>query len=172
MENKMKKRLSGAGLIMIVAYSALAGDAKVKWKNPEKFTDIRSSNESRENFQATVITEFNGMFSELAKKLPDGYVLDVTVTDLDLAGDVNGMYRTAGRDIRIVKELYWPRMSLSYKLTNQANEIVASGKEQLKDMGFMSRGRVSAGDSTFHYEEEMLRDWFYQMQKEKKFPSR
>ncbi len=168
----MKKKLLGAGLIMIVAYSALAGEAKVTWQNPEKFTDIRSSNESRENFQATVITEFNDMFSELAKKLPDGYVLDVTVTDLDLAGDINGMYRTAGRDIRIVKELYWPRMSLSYKLTNQANEIVVSGKEQLKDMGFMSRGRVSAGDSTFYYEEEMLRDWFYQMQKEKKFPGR
>ncbi len=170
----MKKILFNVVLISMIAsqVSAFAGEAKVSWQEPEKYTDIRASNESRDSFKERVFKEFNAMFSTMAKKLPDGYQMEITVTDLDLAGDVNSMYSRQGRDIRVVKELYWPRMSFSYTLRNEKNEVVASAKEDVKDMNFMMSAGIHSNVSSFDYEEKMLNDWFKTQQKTKKFPSK
>ena len=169
----MKKILSGLMLISLSVSGAFAGEAKVTWQEPEKYTDIRpSSNESRDSYKERVFKEFNIMFAGMAKKLPDGYQLEINVTDLDLAGDVNGMYSSLGREIRVVKELYWPRMVFLYTLKNEKNEIVASAKEDIKDMNFMSPAGMHPTGSGFDYEEKMLNDWFKTQQKMKKFPTK
>ncbi|MES2049408.1 MAG: DUF3016 domain-containing protein, partial [Pseudomonadota bacterium] len=82
------------------------------------------------------------------------------------------MYSRLGRDIRVVKELYWPRMSFFYVLKNEKNEVVASAKEDIKDMNFMTSISVHANGSGFDYEEKMLNDWFKAQQKMKKFPAK
>ena len=170
----MKKVLFSLMLTSMIASQVpvFAGEAKVNWQEPEKYTDIRPSNESRDNFKERVFKEFNAMFSTMAKKLPDGYQMEITVTDLDLAGDVNGMYSQLGRDIRVVKELYWPRMSFSYILKNDKNEVIGSAKEEVKDMNFMMSTGMHSNVSSFDYEEKMLNDWFNAQQKTKKFPSK
>lgn len=166
----MKKIFFVLAVTSTIASGASAGEAKVTWQEPEKFTDIRPGNETRASFQERVVKDFDQFFVDMAKKLPDGVQLDVTVTDLDLAGDVNGLYSTVGRDIRIIKEIYWPRMSFSYTLKNSKNELIASGKEELKDMNFMSRTGMASGRTNFDYEEKMLTDWFNRQQKMKIFP--
>lgn len=168
----MKHLFVNVALMATLISPAFAGEAKVTWQEPEKFTDIRPGNETRDGFQARVFKDFGQIFSDLAKKLPDGYQLEIIVSDLDLAGDVNGLYATRARDIRIIKELYWPRMSFSYTLKDANNALLASGKEELKDMNFMSRVGISTGNSSFNYEETMLRDWFNKQQREKIFPAR
>ncbi len=151
---------------------AFAGEAKVTWQEPEKYSDIRPGNETRDAFQARVFKELETVVSDLARQLPDGDQLEMTVTDLDLAGDVNGMYGDRLRDIRIIKELYWPRMSFSYVLKNSRNEVIVAGKDDIKDMNFMSRIGIPYGNTSFIYEETMLRDWFAKKQKEKIFPQK
>ena len=168
----MKKILCGLMLTGMFVSGAFAGEAKVTWQEPEKYTDIKPSNETRDSFKERVFKEFNIMFAGMAKKLPDGYQLEINVTDLDLAGDVNGMYSSLGREIRVVKELYWPRMVFSYTLKNEKNEIVATAKEDVKDMNFMSPAGMHSTGSGFDYEEKMLNDWFKAQQKMKKFPSK
>ncbi|MES2049170.1 MAG: DUF3016 domain-containing protein, partial [Pseudomonadota bacterium] len=79
----MKKILFGLMLTSMIASSVtvFAGEAKVNWQDPEKYTDIRPSNESRDSFKEKVFKEFNAMFASMAKRLPDGYQMEVTVTD-------------------------------------------------------------------------------------------
>lgn len=168
----MKRLIMCVSLMATLLAPVYAGEAKVTWQEPEKFTDIRPGNETREGFQDRVFKEFALMFSDLAKKLPDGYQLDITVTDLDLAGEVNAAHAMRARDIRIIKELYWPRITFSYTLKDASNVLVASGKEELKDMNFMSRVGIQTGNSSFNYEETMIRDWFNKQQREKKFPAK
>lgn len=168
----MRKLFFAIVVSHMLAAAAFAGDAKVTWQEPEKFTDIRPGNETGAGFQERVLKDFDQFFVDMAKKLPEGYRLDVTVTDLDLAGDVNGLYSRMGRDIRIVKEIYWPRMSFSYTLKNSKDELIASGSEQLKDMNFMSGSAMLSRSTSFGYEEKMLNDWFNQQQKKKIFPTK
>ncbi|MBC3918715.1 DUF3016 domain-containing protein [Undibacterium sp. CY18W] len=168
----MKKICTVMLLAVVMTGPAYAGSARVSWQEPEKFTDIRPTNESKIGFQERVIKEFDRMFDDLAKKLPDGYVWDITVTDVDLAGDVRPFFTPMVSEVRVIRDLYWPRMSFRFDLKDEQGKTVASGNEDVKDMSFLMRLGVASGHNSFQYEEQMLRDWFSKQQKEKIFPVR
>jgi len=156
------------------AFSALAqaGEVRLTWQEPEKYTDIRSTSETRDAFQARVIKDLSAVFSDLAGKLPDGVTWIVTITDLDLAGEIRPMLRRSTSDIRLVKDIYWPRMSIRYSLLDAKGQLITEGKEDIKDMNFMFGSAIGSGNSSFQYEERMLRDWFKRQQRDKVFPVR
>ena len=167
----MKKFVLSIITAFVVVGAACAGEAKVTWQEPNNYTDIREGHDLRDSFRQGLFSDFELLFADLARRLPDGCVLDVTVTDVDLAGEVNGMHFGLWRDIRVIKALYWPRMSLDYKLTDATGQLLGSGHEDIKDMAFFDRG-VWLRLTRFSFEERMLRDWFKKMQNEGKFPDR
>lgn len=134
---------------------------KVNWQNPEKYSDIRPSSGTKKAYQKRVITAFDKIWADFAKKLPAGYNLIVTVKDLDLAGDVNPMYRIDHSDIRVVKDIYFPRMTIDYQLLDSQGQVLAAEQDvKIKDMGFMNSAPIGLGSSEFVYEKQMLKDWF------------
>ncbi|MBC3862581.1 DUF3016 domain-containing protein [Undibacterium jejuense] len=145
-----------------------AGEVKVTWQDPDKYSDIRPSNENRDSFRAGVFKELGQVFADLGKKLPDDVQWNVTVTDLDLAGDVRPMMRPGGNDIRVIKDIYWPRMSFNYTMTDAKGQIIAQATENISDMGFMTFRPINAGN--FPYETKMIEDWFQKQLKSNKFP--
>ena len=168
----MKKILMAILIAGAFPAVSLAGEAKVTWQEPEKFTDIRPGNELPGSFQERVIKEFDRMFADLAKELPDAYQWNVTVTDIDLAGEVRPQFRRTGNEVRVVKHLYWPRIAFDFDLKDPQRQTVASGKEDLNDMNFLMHVGLPTGHTGFPYEERMLRDWFHLQQQQKTFPAR
>lgn len=165
----MNKLILSAAASLILACTAYAGEAKLIWHEPDQYTDIREGFESRDAFREQLFSDFESIFAELAKGLPEGTLLEVTVTDLDLAGEVSLMHRFAWRDIRVLKDIYFPRMSFRYTLKDRDQRLLLSGSEDLKDMGFLSSwGRF--GMTRFSFEERMLRSWFRKMQRDGKLP--
>jgi hypothetical protein len=79
------------------------------------------------------------------------------------------MHSFMWRDIRVVEAIYWPRMSLSYTLKDSNQQVLTSGNENIKDIGFLT-GLSRSGLTRFSYEETMLREWFKRMQRDGKFP--
>ncbi|KGJ87876.1 DUF3016 domain-containing protein [Thalassotalea sp. ND16A] len=140
---------------------ALAGQAEIDWVKPDSFTDIRQANESKSNFQKRVFKEFDKHFMALAAKLPEGQTLKVSVTNLDLAGDVRYMVGPNNATIRIVDDLYFPKMKFDYQLFAADNSVISSNKVDIKDMGFNHGIRRSSSSNAFHYEKNMIDDWFY-----------
>lgn len=165
----MKKNILFAVASSIIGCAAYAGEAKVTWQEPDKYTDIREGNELLDRFREQLFKEFELMLADLAKQLPDDCLFEVTVTDVDLAGEVNGMHAGAWQNIRIIKDIYWPRMSFTYTLKHTTQGLLASGQEDIKDLGFLSGGRSSAM-TRFGYEEKMLQSWFKKQQRDGKFP--
>ena len=138
-----------------------SSQVKISWQNPEKYADIRPANESKKSYQAQVINSFDKIWTKLAEKLPAGYYLELTITDLDLAGDVNPMYRLANNDVRVIKDIYFPRMQLNYILYNADKQIVGQANDvKIKDMGFMTSGSATFTSREFAYESEMIKKWF------------
>ncbi len=149
------------------------GNVHIVWQSPKKYRDIRPANESRRGFQKRVFAQFDEKLELLAKALPDGYVMKLTVSDLDLAGEVFpngnvggslalGSFNRVGNgiDIRIVERAYVPRINFSYSIVNQQGEPVFEGVEKLKDAGFLDTrlGRTRA--EAFEHEKNMLERWF------------
>ena len=156
----MRKIILLCGLTVLAAGIVQAGEVKVDWQEPEKFTDIRPSNDSRKAYRERAIKKFDGFFADVASDLPEGYNWHVTVTDVDLAGEVDYFAGGAGNALRIVKDIYSPAIKFNYVLRDKHGEEVASGEEKLRDMGFMQQLRSANDNDEFRYEKQMLQDWF------------
>jgi hypothetical protein len=90
--------------------------------------------------------------------VPAGQKLTVTFTDIDLAGDFEPWRGSEGMDIRIVKEIYPPKMDLEFKLVGADGTVIKEGKRQLRDLTFMSNLSIHQNDA-LRYDKALLDDW-------------
>jgi hypothetical protein len=144
--------------------SAFAGDTEAKSSNvtitfheSEKFTDARSSfgSDTDEGY-LKIISEH--LQKTAAKQLIAGQKLEITITDIDLAGDfIPGNMRT--QDVRIIKEIYIPRIKLSFKLLDANGKVVKEGDRKLSDLNFMMNANVIGRNETLFYDKALLSDW-------------
>ncbi len=163
----MKYR-SAFSAILLAGLSApvwSAAEVEVKWEDPDSYTDVKPANESRGGFQKRTFNALEEYFAELAESLPDGQTWSVTVTNLDLAGQVwpssfVGFGSSAGTDIRLIKEIDIPRIAFSYTLTDASGATIKSADVKLKDMGFMDGLARKRHRDNLAYEKEMIREWF------------
>lgn len=130
----------------------------VTWEDPGSYTDIRASNESRKKFQKRIFKEFEAYFAKLAETLPSEQTLDITVTNVDLAGHVWPSFGY-GNDLRIIESVYIPRLKFSYEL-KQGGQVIKSADVDLKELAFMERGSMLRDSDTLRYEKSMLKRWF------------
>lgn len=148
-------------LSMLVVTAAAAAEVKVEYKDYKKFTDMKPANEPRGSYEKRTMASFDKIFADLAKQLPEGFSWTVVVTDIDLAGDVNHMMTQTGQQIRVIKDVFIPRINFSYTLRDQNKVVVAEEKDiKLKDMGFMNRISNVRADRPLEHERVMLERWF------------
>lgn len=145
-----------AALLLAAAGAASAGGVSVTYQDPEKFSDVPSWERDR----AQLLKDLTAHFQRLARQLPANQQLNVTVTDLDLAGRVEPRRRMLNNDIRILRGgADWPSMNLRYTL-EQDGKVIASGDEHLKNMDYLDRLNTYSSGDTLRYEKPMIDDWF------------
>ncbi|WP_394223656.1 DUF3016 domain-containing protein [Alteromonas gracilis] len=156
---------TAVGLLAVLAPSQ-AAEVKITWEEPESYTDVRPSNESRKRFRERTLKQLEAHIVELSSELPESQVLSMTVTNVDLAGEVwpsqfVGFAQGGGNDVRIIRRVDIPRMTFSYTLSNAEGQVILSDEDvKLKDMDFIdSHVRHRRGEA-LSYEKAMLDDWF------------
>jgi hypothetical protein len=165
----MKKLFVGLGVAMAMGISGQSFaqvPVEIVWENPEKYTDVAPSNDSRKRFRERTFKHLNDYLNELAADLPVGNKLLLTVSDLDLAGRVwpasfVGLGHS-GSDVRLIKRVDIPRINFSYQLVDANGQIVQQAAVKLKDMSFMNSARHLFRHDALGYEKNMLNDWFKQ----------
>jgi len=143
---------------MLLSNTTYAGTSNVSWLDPDKYRDINPGEQGRKQFRENTFQHFEKHFAKLAENLPEGQILKVTVTDVDLAGDTHaaGISR-----MRIVKDIYFPRLNFSYQLVDTNGIEIIADTVVLKDMSFMMGGsRLKYRNHALSYEKTMLDDWF------------
>lgn len=158
----MRNLILLCGLTALTCTAVQAGEVTVKWQQPENFSDIRPANDTRKSYRERVMQKFTGFFQDMAAQMPEGYQWQVTVTDIDLAGEVDYFAGGAGNALRIVKDIYSPAINFTYVLRDKHGEEVSSAEEKLRDMSFMFSLRSTSMNEEFHHEQKMLQDWFSQ----------
>jgi len=138
-------------------HPAFAARANVEFEKPETFTDAgRPFPESARTESLPLLREH--LVKEAAQRLPADQTLSVWITDVDLAGQ----YEPGGsgvRDVRIVKEIYPPRVELRFRLARADGSTVKEGKRSLRDFGFLSGGGPADRTDNLRYEKAMLDRW-------------
>lgn len=135
--------------------------AEVVYVDPDKFTDVRDSYTATDSGRDDLLEQLRDHILDRAKhRLPDGYKLFMSFTDIDLAGDFEPWRGPRWDDIRIVKDIYPPRLTFSFRLTDPSGRVVKEGNRDLKDMAFMMKITMAFQDDPLRHEKQMIDDWF------------
>ena len=155
------------GGIAAAAAGAAAGDevaagrVAVRFFEPETFTDLREAGLDFENERgrAFYLPLFQKHLEQRAPRyLKEGERLELTFTDIDLAGEFEPGRGLAYYDVRIVRDRYLPRLAFQFRVTAADGTVVKEGERRLADGSFMIRGAGMDNDS-LRYEKAMLDDW-------------
>lgn len=160
--NRSLALLAVGCLISIAASRVPAAELNLAWFDPGSYRDIEpTAGESDEAFRQRLFEALGSHLRELAARLPAERTLHLTVTDLDLAGDVEpGIAATGYRKMRMVSEMYPPRIAFSFQLRDGTGAVILQGDEQLKGRPLPVPGMRIADDSPFPAERAMLDGWF------------
>jgi hypothetical protein len=152
----MSSVIGKAALAAVLALGAGAASAgvTVNFLAPEKFSDLPVDRVEREE----VLRDLVDYLDKLGRQLPAGQDLTVEIIDIDLVGRSYPSHSV--REFRLAKNsAEWPSISLRYTISANG-QVLRSGAEQIKDMGFASRRNVRPEDGNLRYEKRMINEWF------------
>jgi hypothetical protein len=161
MKNPIRSLLLTAAAV--TAGSALAAaepasaPVSVSFHESEKFTDARSHfGGGTDEHYLKIITKHVEKLAE--RHLAPGQRLEVTFTDIDLAGDfVPGNPNT--QDVRIIREIFIPRQKLSFRVLDAEGRVLKEGERRLSDLNFMNNPTIISRNEPLFYDKELLADW-------------
>jgi hypothetical protein len=172
----MKTKLSLMVVLGVVAVGAAvaasadkpAATVEVTFVAPEKFTDVKEDYMDSEKGREALLSELKQHLEKRgAKLLSANQRLEIKVTEVDLAGDFEPWRGPNFQDIRIVKDLYPPRVNLEFRLIGADGKVISEGKRELRDLGYMLSMAMPTSDP-LRFDKEMLSDW---LRREFKRPS-
>ncbi|MGC4071324.1 MAG: DUF3016 domain-containing protein [Nibricoccus sp.] len=83
----------------------------------------------------------------------------ISISDIDLAGDFEPWRGPQFTDVRVVKDLYPPRVNLSFKLTDASGTVVKEGERQLRNLSFQMTATPAFSSDSLRYEKALLDNW-------------
>jgi hypothetical protein len=92
-----------------------------------------------------------------ARLLSEQQKLAIAITDVDMAGSFEPQHSRM-YDVRIVKDIYPPRIELSFTLTGADGAVVKQGERLLRDSSFLMTSAPYASQP-MRYEKDMIDRW-------------
>ena len=137
----------------------LQSPVSVGWDDPSGFSELRHSHNRVEAARGDWVERIaRHLQSRVAAALPAGERMELTITDIERAGDYEPWAGVDLRDVRVVRDLYPPRMSLSFTRYGADGQVIAQGQRDLSDPGFLMGTRVNESDP-LRFEKRMIDHW-------------
>lgn len=136
------------------------GPVSVAWTDPAQFSEIRFSGNRWEAERGDWVVQLARYLRQrAAARLAPGQSLDVTLTDIRRAGNYEAWHGPRANDVRIVRDLYPPRITLRFALHGADGAVLAQGERRLADPGFL-QGAARLDDSDpLRFEKRLIDDW-------------
>lgn len=135
------------------------GPVSVEWTDPAQFSDLRFSNNRWEAQQGNWVTELaRHLQQRAAARLPEGQRMDVTITDIQRAGRFEPWLGVNYNHVRVMREVYPPRMKLNVRITDADGNVLSEGERRLSDMGYLQHVAPIDNDN-LRFEKRMIDDW-------------
>lgn len=136
------------------------GAVDVRWEDPAQFSEIRYSHNRWEARRGNWVEQLATYLRERAqKRLPVGQRLEVEIIDVRRAGNYEPWRGIAFDDVRIIRDIYPPRITLSFKRIGANGQVIAEGERKLSDMGFLTGSSPVGSNDPLRYEKNMIDRW-------------
>jgi hypothetical protein len=157
-------RTLSAITVMLASYAfaapALPERIEVNWAPDQQLSEVKDNPIQRgwlrpEDWQKTL-----GDYLRLRadRLLPAGQRLQIGIDDIKLAGSFEPWHGPAADDIRLLKDIYPPRIDLHYKLLAADGSTIREGTSKLRDMAYLQHAVANSSDA-FAYDKRMIDDW-------------
>lgn len=131
------------------------GRVAVSWADPASFSEHSCDFAYGGNDPGWVRQLAEYTRTQAEKRLPTGAMLDVHFNDIDRAGEC--FPTRHGQSLRIVKDVYPPRINLHYRLSG-AGVVASEGDARLLDAAFLMGGSPLDSDPR-RFEKRLIDDW-------------
>ena len=174
------KRMAGFSWGTIAIFAALAlwlgniaplGAAAVKpaessvsvtYVNPEQFTENRLYGRQDRFNRIDYLAQLEAYLIKQGQAvLKPGQSLHVNITDIRLAGAYEPWRGPQWSYVRIMRDIYSPRIDLDFRLVDQDGNVLREGKRVLRDLDYLhsSVSVAAAAGAPLYYDKALLRRW-------------
>ena len=136
--------------------------AQVLLIDGKKFKDYELTNYSRSKSLQILEKDFSRVFTKLSSKyLKDGQSMSISVTNLDLPGDLRFSVGPNHQDIRIVKDISPIKLTFNYQVLADDGSVVSEGEYKIKEFLHLSlhSTRLKHRGNLAHFM-PLLEKWF------------
>ena len=149
-----------AALFCAQAFAAPTERVQVSWASPDKLSEIKDNQMARgwlrpEEWMRQLSSELRRAGE---RTLPNGQQLQVTINDIKLAGSFEPWRRPGQEDVRILKDIYPPRVDLHYKLLASDGSTIREGDSKLRDSAYLMRSDIHSTDP-LRFDKRLLSEW-------------
>lgn len=135
------------------------GPVAVRWGDPAGFSELRHSGSRWSAARGDWVRQLAEHVRDAAEgRLPPGERLEVEITDIERAGDFEP-WRTRGDDIRIMRDVYPPRISLRFRRLDAGGAVVAEGERDLSDPAFLMNSSIGGQSDPLRFEKRLIDHW-------------
>lgn len=133
----------------------------VTYANPQNFSENREFG-AQDRYQGTDYLRV--LQAHLIKRatamLPPGARLEVTITDLKLAGAYEPWRGPRMYYVRIMRDTYPPRIELTFKLIGADGSVLREGSRTLRNLGYLhSAPAAPSNTDPLRYDKALLDSW-------------
>ncbi len=137
-----------------------AGAVQVAWQDPAGFRESTRGQDQIDRLRGIWVRQLaQYLRSEAERRLPAGERLQVTFIDIDRAGEYEPWLGPQYSDVRIMRDIYPPRIRLEFRRLDATGQTVAEGERQLVGSDYLSRSSMTRDDDPVRYEKQLLDDW-------------
>ena len=157
----MKTRIAIVASLGFAVLPALAAQppVDVRFTDPTKFTDLRYTTSDSVHDTADLADEFRRYLERRTPAyLPAGKRLEVTITNVDMAGELRPSPSSVYMLRRQIRGIYPPRVDLEFRLVGADGSVERQGHRELRDAGFLWSSSPLARDRLVH-EKALLDLW-------------
>ena len=145
--------------LSVPAFAAEPETVRVTWASPATFTDFGDRrNPDERTVEAYADNLGDHLIGRARRALAPGDRLQVTIQDVDMAGAFEPVLRSSWNDVRIMKEIYPPRIDLAFTLL-RADGKRLEGTRRLTDRNYLTGPAGRFGNDPLRYEKALLDDW-------------
>lgn len=139
------------------------GPVAVAWADPEQFTEIRASGNRREARRGDWVRELAEHLRDgVQARIGEGERVEILVTDIRRAGDFEPWRGPQMDHVRMMRDIYPPRMTLELSHRDAAGALVSQGEHRLSAPDYLSSIRGRTHSEPLRYEKAMIDRWLQQ----------
>jgi hypothetical protein len=174
------KRMAGSRRGIIALFAALAlwlgsmaplaaaapapaeSSVSVTYVNPEQFTENRMYGWQDRYNRIDYLAQLKAYLIKQGHAiLKPGQSLHVDITDIQLAGAYEPWRGPRWDYVRIMRDIYPPRINLDFRLVGQDGNVLREGKRTLRDLDYLhSAVTVAASEGApLYYDKALLHRW-------------